>query len=73
MIRWAISHVVWFVIRCAVTLACLYTLQHVMVDEGYRVENKSLLMVAVVFVIGVKTWTWVPGKEEKTETTWSAQ
>jgi hypothetical protein len=44
-----------------------------MESEGYRVESKSLLMVAVIFVIGVKLWApSQKNKEEKRDTTWSA-
>lgn len=74
MIRWALSHILWFTIRCVITLACLFTLQHVLQEEGYRVEGESLLMVAVIFVVGVKLWA--PNhkvKEDKKETTWSSQ
>lgn len=72
MLHWAFRHIVWFTIRCTVTLACLYTLQHVMESEGYRVESHSLLMVAVIFVIGVRMWApSIKNKEENKETTWS--
>lgn len=56
MIRWVLSHIVWFTIRVAVTLACIWTLQNVIHHEGYYIPYGILLIGAVCLIVGVRMW-----------------
>jgi uncharacterized membrane protein len=56
MIRWAAHHIGWFVIRIGVTLASILTIQHVIAQEGYRVETHDLIVCAVCLIIVNRLW-----------------
>jgi hypothetical protein len=63
MLEWMIKHVVWFCIRCAVTLVCIWTIQNIIHQEGYYIEFKLLLVSAVCLIVGVRMWMPSPEKE----------
>jgi hypothetical protein len=56
MIAWAMRWIVWFTIRAVVTLACVWTVQNLIVREGYRAEFDTLLFSAIVTIIAVRMW-----------------
>lgn len=47
---------VWFLIRCAVTLGCVWTLQNIIHREGYRAEFGTLLLAAIVTIVCIRFW-----------------
>lgn len=56
MLAWMTQFIVWTSLRLIATWGCLYTLQHVLREEGYHINDKSLLIIAVIFIVGVKAW-----------------
>lgn len=71
MLRWALHHIAWFLIRCAVTFACLWTIQNVIHREGYYVEFDTLLVCAACLIVGMRFWMPISfDKKEAKETTW---
>jgi hypothetical protein len=72
MLRWALYHTIWFIVRCAVTLACVWTVNGVIAYEGYRVEFRDLLICAVALIVLMRFWMPRPyeKKKDKPETSW---
>jgi predicted MFS family arabinose efflux permease len=56
MIRWAAHHIGWLAIRIAVTLACCWTVNNVIAEEGYRVAFYDLLIVAACLIVLMRFW-----------------
>ncbi len=56
MIRWFYENVFTLGIRTLVTLAACFTLQHVIISEGYRVEFSSLLVGAACVIVVTRFW-----------------
>lgn len=50
----------WLTIRVLVTLACVWTIQNIIYRDGYHVEFKTLIVAAIVIIVGVRMW--MPGK-----------
>ena len=72
MLYWISRWGFWFGSRCAVTLACIYTLQNLLHYEGYFVEFKILTLGAAMLIIGVGVWMRPPSKEKpKQDISWS--
>jgi hypothetical protein len=46
----------WYCIRIVVTLAVVWSLQNVIHNDGYHVEFNTLLICAVLVIIGVRFW-----------------
>jgi|HubBroStandDraft_5_1064220.scaffolds.fasta_scaffold296362_1 hypothetical protein len=65
MLQWVMYWVWWASWRAAITLACLLTMQHYLHLEGYRVDNPTLIVVAIVFIVGVRVWA--PAQESHRE------
>lgn len=66
MIELALRHIFWFGARIGVTLACILTVQHVITQEGYRVEFKSLFISTICLIIVTRFWSpKQPTKEEE--------
>lgn len=63
MIAWMASWVWWFAWRLVVTLACLWTVQNVIHQEGYYIEMKILMVAALCMIVGVRVW--MPSIKEK--------
>jgi len=53
-----INYLIWFSIRCGVTLGAVYTLQNLIHRDGYRAEFSTLLLAAIVVIVTVKFWTY---------------
>jgi len=56
MIQWAIHRVWWFLVRVAVTLACIWTIQNLIHTEGYYIPFHILLVGAICLILGVRIW-----------------
>jgi hypothetical protein len=67
MFQWAANHIVWFFIRCAVTLVCILTVQNVIGREGYRVEFYDLLASTVCVIIVTRFWAARPADQSLTK------
>lgn len=63
MLRWIINNIVWFSIRLVVTLACIFTIQNVIHQEGYLIPYKILLVGAICLIVGVRLW--MPSQDKK--------
>jgi hypothetical protein len=59
MLHWLI----WFVIRCVITLIAAFTTQTLIHTEGYFVETNVLIGVAVVLIVLIKVWSFDYKKE----------
>lgn len=46
----------WYAIRVIITLAGVWTIQNVIHRDGYYVRFDTLLIAAVVIIIGVRFW-----------------
>jgi len=71
MIAWVMKHIVWFIIRIAVTLVCMVTVKNVAHTQGYFISYEVLLVSAVCLIVGVRMW--MPSykdKESNKDTTW---
>jgi hypothetical protein len=53
----------WIGWRAAITFACLITVQRVIMLEGYRLHDYTLLAIGVVFIVGVRVWSPTPDKK----------
>jgi uncharacterized membrane protein len=62
MIAWMARWVVWFAIRVVVTLACIYSIQNIIHQEGYRVEFTTLLLASICAIIAIRMW--MPSSKE---------
>jgi predicted nucleic acid-binding protein len=73
MIKWAAHHILWFIIRMIATLACCYTINGLMIKEGYRIDIKDLLIAAACIVVFMRFWLPKPYNQKKLdkETLWS--
>lgn len=56
MIQWAAHHAGWFLIRVVVTLACIWTVNNVIAEEGYRVAYTDLTICAVALIVLMRFW-----------------
>jgi len=63
MIGWMAYWVWWFTWRAAISLACLYTIQNVIHQEGYYIEWKTLVVSGICVILGVRFWMPSPKKE----------
>lgn len=63
MLGWMMGWVWWFTWRLAVSAACLFTIQNVIHQEGYYIENRVLLVAGICVVVGVRIW--MPFKQGK--------
>lgn len=71
MIRWAVHHITWFAIRLAVTAACIFTVNNVIAEEGYRVAYKDLSLCAACLIVMMRFWLPRPyEKKETKESSW---
>lgn len=57
-----INNILWFAIRCIVTLAGVYSLQTIIQREGYRAEFSTLLLAAIVSIVIIRFW--IPRNKE---------
>lgn len=46
----------WYAIRIVVTLAVVWTIQNVIHKDGYYVNFDTLLICAILVIIGVRFW-----------------
>jgi hypothetical protein len=56
MIGWMTGWVWWFTWRTAVSLACMWTIQNVIHQEGYYIDFHVLLVAGVCAVVGIRVW-----------------
>ena len=72
MLSWIGRHIVWFIIRCVVTLACMWTVQNILHQEGYYISFQTLLTGGVAIIVAVRFWMprATPDNPTTTETTW---
>jgi hypothetical protein len=56
MIGWMASWVWWISWRLAASLACLWTIQNVIHQEGYFIEYRTLLVAGICIIVGVRIW-----------------
>lgn len=56
MLAWMAYWIWWITWRSAVTLACMYTVQNVIHQEGYYIENKTLLVATICAILGIRVW-----------------
>ena len=71
MFSWFARHALWFVIRCVVTLLCMWTVQAIMHQEGYHIEFQNILYGGAAIIVAVRFWMprAEPDKPPK-ETAW---
>lgn len=65
MLAWMAHWILWFMIRAAVTLVCVYTVQNLIHQEGYRVEFGTLLLASICAIIAIRMWMPSSCKEDK--------
>lgn len=65
MLQWMLYWVWWIGWRIVVSLACMYTLQHLMHEEGYYVSMTNMLSMGAVMVVAIRIWSAQPNREEK--------
>jgi len=56
MFAWMAHWIVWFLIRAAGTLACVYTIWNLVNSEGYRVGFKSMLLASICAIVAIRMW-----------------
>lgn len=56
MIAWMAHRVGWFVIRTAITLACVWTINRLVNSYGYRMDFFALLFASVCAIITIRLW-----------------
>lgn len=56
MIAWMAHRVMWFVIRAAVTLACVWTIHNLVNRYGYKVDFESILLASVCAIVAMRVW-----------------
>lgn len=56
MFSWALHKIGWFMLRVAVTLACMWTIKNVAHHEGYYIDYHVLVVSAVCLIVGVRMW-----------------
>jgi hypothetical protein len=66
MIAWASRWLVWIFIRLLITGACIFTIQSALTSEGFRIETKSLLVIAACVILAIRFWSSNPNKEKET-------
>jgi hypothetical protein len=56
MLRWAVHHITWFIIRIVVTAACIFTVNNVIAEEGYRVAYMDLSICTACLIVLMRFW-----------------
>lgn len=56
MIGWMAYWIWWIVWRSAITLACMFTIQNVIHQEGYYIESRTLFVATVCAILGIRVW-----------------
>jgi len=56
MIGWMMGWVWWFTWRLVVSGVCLFTIQNVIHQEGYYIENKTLIVAGLCAVLAIRIW-----------------
>jgi hypothetical protein len=56
MIAWMAHWVMWFALRAVVTLVCIYSIQNLIHQEGYRVEFSTLLLASICAIVAIRMW-----------------
>jgi hypothetical protein len=64
MIAWMAHWIVWFTVRAAITLVCIWTVQNLIHQEGYRVEFSTLLLASICAIVAIRMWMPSCQKEE---------
>jgi hypothetical protein len=65
MWRWAVQHVGWFAIRCAITYACMYTVQNIIHQEqNIWIETQPMVIATACLVVVIKLWSYLPDKKD---------
>lgn len=72
MLSWIARNILWFMTRCVVTLACMWTIQNIMHQEGYHIAFQNILYGGVAVIVAVRFWMprTVPDKSANKEITW---
>lgn len=60
LMRW-----LYFLIKCVITMGCLFTAQTLMHTEGYSISWQTLITIGVIFIVGIKLWTFDYSKDWK--------
>ena len=60
-----IVRALWFCGKCIITVGCLYSAQTLMHNEGYSISWQTLLTIGIIFIIGIKLWTFDYGRDWK--------
>lgn len=64
MLAWIAYWTWWFAWRIVITLACLYTIQHVISAQEYRVEMNDLIIIAICAILALRFWMPSCNKEK---------
>lgn len=54
----------WFCIKCGITVGCLISLQAILADEGYHLRWQNLIIGGVIFIVGIKLWSFNYKKDD---------
>jgi hypothetical protein len=63
MIQWMAYWLWWLGWRSALTGACMYTLQNVIHQEGYRIDWQTMFIGTLCAIVGLRFW--MPSCKEK--------
>jgi hypothetical protein len=66
MIEWATRWAAWLFIRFIITGACIFTIQTALESEGFRIETRSLLIIAGCMIIAIRVWSSNPNQKDIT-------
>lgn len=73
MLAWAIRWIVWFVVRLMCSLACLFTIQFMVKEQGYYIPTKTLMVVGALLIVGVRVWMNAPSlKNNEKDISWGS-
>jgi len=56
MLEWMTSWIWWLGWRSAITFACMFTIQNVIHQEGYRIAWSTMMVASVCAIIGIRIW-----------------
>lgn len=56
MLEWAAGWIWWFTWRLVVSGLCLWTIQNVAHQEGHYIETKTLVIVGMCAILGIRIW-----------------
>lgn len=57
MIAWVAHRIVWFLVRTAVTLACVFTIHNLVNQYAFKIDFKDILLASVCAIVAVRMWS----------------